>query len=205
MGVKPPADPLYFDGPDGLRRWFEEHHETATELWVGYHKKGTGRPSLTWPEAVDEALCFGWIDGVRYRVDEERFTQRFTPRTRKSTWSAVNIAKARELIAHGRMRPAGLAAFEARADERSAIYSYEQRHQATLSTEEEATFRGNAIAWAWFQARPTSFRKAAHWWIVSAKRPETRARRLATLIEDSAAGRLPKALTPPSRRPDRSG
>jgi uncharacterized protein YdeI (YjbR/CyaY-like superfamily) len=196
MAVKPPPDPTYFDGPDALRRWLEEHHETATELWVGYHRKSTGRPSLTWPEAVDEALCFGWIDGVRYSVDEERFTQRFSPRTRKSTWSAVNIAKARELIAEGRMRPAGLAAFEARADERTAIYSYEQRHAAVLAPDEEATFRANGPAWAWFRSKAPSYRQAAVWWVVSAKRPETRARRLATLIEDSAAGNLVRPLTP---------
>lgn len=205
MAVKPPRDPIYFGGPEDLRRWLEENHGTATELWVGYHRKATGRPSLTWPEAVDEALCFGWIDGVRYTVDAERFTQRFSPRTRKSTWSAVNIAKARELIAQGRMRPAGQGAFEARVDERSAIYSYEQRHRATLAPEEEATFRANAAAWSWFQSRPPSYRKAAQWWIVSAKRPETRARRLETLIEDSAAGRTAKPLTPPGRRPDRTG
>ena len=196
MAVKPPPDPVYFDGPQALQRWFEEHHQTATELWVGYHRKSTGRPSLTWSEAVDEALCFGWIDSVRYSVDAGRFTQRFTPRTKKSTWSAVNVARARELISTGRMRPAGLAAFEARADERTAIYAYEQRHAATLAPDEEATFRENGPAWAWFRSKAPSYRAAATWWVVSAKRPDTRARRLATLIEDSAAGDVVAPLRP---------
>ena len=200
MGVKPPLDPIYFESPAALRDWFDANHATATELWVGQHRKATGRPSLTWSETVDEALCVGWIDGVRYSVDSERFTQRFTPRRKGSNWSAVNIAKVRELTAEGRMRPAGLAAFEARSDARSGIYSYEQRGSATLEPAEEATFRANEAAWAWFEARGASYRQAATWWVVSAKRPETRARRLAALIEDSAAGRTIGPLTRPGDR-----
>ncbi len=196
MAPQPPVDPIYFESAAELRDWFDANHATATELWIGYHRKATGRPSLTWSEVVDEALCVGWIDGVRYSVDADRFTQRLTPRRRGSNWSAINIAKVEELIGQGRMRPAGLAAFAARSEERSAIYSYEQRHAATLEAAEEAEFRANAAAWAWFEARPRSYRQTATHWVVSAKRPETRARRLATLIEDSAAARPIGPLTP---------
>jgi uncharacterized protein YdeI (YjbR/CyaY-like superfamily) len=199
MGIEPPDDPIYFTSSADLRDWFDANHETATELWIGYHRKATGRPSPTWSETVDEALCVGWIDGVRYSVDGDRFMQRLTPRRKRSNWSAVNIAKVKQLTAEGRMRPAGLAAFEARSEERSAIYSYERRHEAALEPADEARFRGNDAAWAWFQARPASYRTAAVYWVVSAKRPETREKRLTTLIEDSAAGRTVKPLTPRSK------
>ena len=180
-----------------MRAWLEENHDRATELWVGFHKKGSGRPSITWPESVDEALCFGWIDGVRKSLGPESYMIRFTPRKARSTWSAVNIKRARELAAEGRMRPAGLKAFEARTDDRSAIYSYEQRHAARLDPEHEREFRANAKAWDWFQSRPPSYRKTATWWVVSAKREETRLRRLRTLIEDSAQGKTIRQLTRP--------
>lgn len=183
-----PHDVIYFESPAALRDWFDANHETATELWIGYHKKATGRPSLTWSQAVDEALCVGWIDGIRMRVDDERFVQRFTPRRTGSTWSAVNVAKVGALIAEGRMRPAGLAAFEARSADNTAIYSYEQP-ESTLTDEETARFQADPAAWADWQARPPSYRKAVLRWLTTAKRSETRARRLATLIEDSAAGR----------------
>lgn len=196
----PPANPIYFENPAGLRDWFEVNAATVTELWVGYYRKATGRPSLTWSEAVDEALCVGWIDGVRYSVDAERFTQRFTPRRKGSNWSAVNIAKIEALTKQGRMRPAGIAAFEARTAERSGAYSYEQRHLATLEPDEDARFREDTAAWAWFEKQAPGFRSGAVWWVTSAKRPETRAKRLATLIEDAAAGHKPKALTPPGER-----
>jgi uncharacterized protein YdeI (YjbR/CyaY-like superfamily) len=196
VAPKPPADPIYFESPAELRDWFDENHATASELWVGQFRKGTGRPTVSWSEAVDEALCVGWIDGVRYSVDAERFTQRFTPRRKGSNWSAINIAKVNTLTTQGRMRPAGLAAFEARSDERSAVYSYEQRHTATLAAEDEARFRADESAWRWFEKAPASYRTAATYWVVTAKRPETRARRLATLIEDSAAGRTVRPLTP---------
>ena len=169
-----------------MRDWLDANHATAAELWVGYHRKATGRPSLSWSEAVDEALCYGWIDGVRYSVDPERFTQRFTPRRKGSTWSAVNIAKVRELSAEGRMRPPGAEAFEARSDEKSVIYSYENRHQAAFSAEDEARFRANQAAWKWFSRQPPSYRTMATWFVVSAKRAATRQRRLETLIADSA-------------------
>jgi uncharacterized protein YdeI (YjbR/CyaY-like superfamily) len=193
---KPPPDPIFFSTPAELRAWFEANHETATELWHGSYKKATGKPTVSWSEAVDEALCVGWIDSVRYSLDAERSAQRFTPRRKGSNWSAVNIAKVKELTAQGRMRAAGLAAFEARSAARSGVYSYEQRHLAKLDPAEEAAFRANEAAWAWFQARPPSYRQPATYWVVTAKRPETRARRLATLIEDSAAGRPVKPLTP---------
>jgi uncharacterized protein YdeI (YjbR/CyaY-like superfamily) len=193
-------EPIYFDSPAAFRAWLEEHHETATELWVGYWKKATGKPSLVWSEAVDEALCFGWIDGVLRRVDDARHVQRFTPRKPTSNWSAINIAKVEKLRAEGRMFPAGEAAFARRRDDKSAIYSHEQRSNPQLEPGEQAQLEGNAAAWAYFSARPPSYRRPAIWWVISATRPETRARRLATLIEDSAAGRTIKPLTPPAKR-----
>jgi uncharacterized protein YdeI (YjbR/CyaY-like superfamily) len=191
------VDPTFFATPADFRDWFEVHHGDADELLVGFYKKGSGRPSITWPQSVDEALCFGWIDGIRRRIDDESYSIRFTPRRRRSVWSAVNIKRAGELIAEGRMTPAGLAAFEARDEERSAIYSYEQRHNAKLDPEQEARLRADPAVWEWFQSRTPSWQRAAVYWITSAKKPETRERRLATLIEDAAAGRMPKALTPP--------
>jgi uncharacterized protein YdeI (YjbR/CyaY-like superfamily) len=191
--------PIFFATPKDFRRWLDEHHADETELWVGYYKKGSGRPSITWPESVDEALCFGWIDGVRKSVDEESYAIRFTPRRARSTWSAVNIKRVQELIDLGRMRPAGLEAFEERAEERSGIYAYEQREKAELGEEFEGLFRANGAAWVFFQAQPAGYRKAATWWVVSAKREETRRRRLATLIEDSAQGQTIGPLTRPSK------
>jgi uncharacterized protein YdeI (YjbR/CyaY-like superfamily) len=180
---------VFFSTPAELRAWFEEHHETASELWVGYYKKASGRRSLTWSEVVDEALCFGWIDGKAQRIDEHRYRQRLTPRRPNSNWSAVNIAKVEKLRTEGRMTAAGEAAFAARRDDRSAVYSYERRHEAKLDAEQEATFRANPSAWEWFGAQSSSYRSLATFWVVSAKRPETRTRRLETLIECSAAGR----------------
>ncbi len=199
MSPKPtPHDVHYFETPDQLRDWFEAHGETETELWIGYHRKSTGRPSLTWSDTVDEALCAGWIDSVRYSVDDTRFAQRLTPRRKGSNWSAINVAKVGELTEQGRMRPAGLAAFEARTPEKTGTYSYE-REAAALEPDELATFQADATAWTGWQAMPPSYRRTATFWVVSAKRPETRARRLATLIEDSAAGRRIKPLAGPTR------
>jgi len=181
-------EPVFFAAPSEFRAWLEEHHERAGELLVGFHKKATGRPSMTWPESVDEALCFGWIDGVRRSLGPEAYTIRFTPRKARSTWSSVNIARAQELIAEGRMRPAGLRAFEARTDDRSAIYSYEQRQDPKLAPAEERELRADERAWEFFRAQPPSYRRPAIWWVVSAKRDETRRKRLRTLIEDSANG-----------------
>jgi len=199
MGVERPGDAIYFTSPEELRDWFDANHETATELWLGSYKKATGKPTVTWSEAVDEALCVGWIDSVRYSLDPERSAQRFTPRRKGSNWSAVNIAKVKALTDEGRMKPPGLVAFEARTDERSAVYSYERRHEAVFEPEQEALFRRNEAAWAWFEARGATYRTAATFWVVSAKRPETRAKRLDTLIEDSAARRTVKPLTPPGK------
>ncbi len=182
-----PDDVLFFATPDELRAWFDANHETADELWLGYHKKRTGRPTITWSEAVDEALCVGWIDSVRYSLDDDRSAQRFTPRRPGSTWSAINVRKVAELTAQGRMRPAGIAAFEARDPEKTEIYSYE-RESAALTAEETALLRGNEAAWTDWQRRPQSYRRTITYWIVSAKKPETRARRLDAMIEASAAG-----------------
>jgi uncharacterized protein YdeI (YjbR/CyaY-like superfamily) len=192
--------PKFFAAPLEFRAWLDEHHATAKELVVGFHKKGSGKPSITWPEAVDEALSFGWIDGVRQRIDDVSYTIRFTPRTVRSTWSAANIKRATELIEAGSMRPAGRKAFEARRDERSGIYSYEQRGKANLGREFERQFRSNTRAWEFFRAQPPGYRTTATYWVVSAKREETRRRRLATLIDDSAHERTVRPLTSPAKR-----
>ncbi len=191
-------EPTFFSTPAGFRDWLERNHADRRELLVGFYKKGSGRPGITWPQSVDEALCFGWIDGVRRSLGEEAYTIRFTPRQARSIWSAVNVKRARELIEEGRMTPAGVAAFEARADDRTATYSYEQRRAAALDGDQEQRFRAAPEAWEWFQARPPSYRRAAIHWVTSAKRPETRERRLQALIEDSAAGRPVKPLTRPA-------
>jgi uncharacterized protein YdeI (YjbR/CyaY-like superfamily) len=178
----------YFATPEEFRAWLEASHGREDELWVGFHRKATGEPSLTWPESVDEALCFGWIDGLRRSVDDRRYRIRFTPRRPKSNWSAVNIQRANALIEEGRMRPAGLAAFEARDDERSRVYSYE-RENAAFTPEIEKRFRANEPAWSYWKAQPPHYRRAVTHWVVSAKREATRERRMETLIADCAAGR----------------
>ena len=195
-----PHDAIFFESPEQLRDWFDANHETASELWLGYHKKASGLPSVTWQQAVDEALCVGWIDSVRYSLNDVDSAQRFTPRRKRSIWSAINTKRATELIAEGRMRPAGLAAFEARTPERTAVYSYE-RPEAALTEDELAAFRGDAAAWADLERRSPSYRRTALFWVVSAKRPETRARRLATLIADCRAGRRIAVLGDDRRRP----
>ena len=192
--------PRFFATPSEFRAWLDEHHAMAKELLVGFHKKASGKPSISWPEAVDEALSFGWIDGVRRSIDDVSYTNRFTPRTARSTWSVRNIERAKELIAQGRMHPAGRKAFEARRDNRSAIYSYEQRGQAKLGRAFERQFRSNTKAWEFFQAQPPGYRMTATYWVVSAKREETRRRRLETLIDDSAHGRTVSPLTSPAKR-----
>jgi uncharacterized protein YdeI (YjbR/CyaY-like superfamily) len=188
-----PRDVRFLTTAAALRDWFDANHALATELWLGYHRKSTGRSDLDWSAAVDEALCVGWIDGVRYRLDETTFAQRFTPRRKGSTWSAINVAKVEALTREGRMRPAGLAAFAARTPEKTAIYSYE-RAEATLTEAETAALQAVPAAWADWQTRPPSYRKGATHWVTSAKQPTTRARRLAALIEDSAAGRKVKPM-----------
>ena len=181
-------EPTFFPTPAAFRRWLKKNHRTARELFVGFYKKGTGRPSITWPEAVDEALCFAWIDGVRRSLDDESYVIRFTPRRPGSNWSLINIRKVKALIREGRMQPAGLAAFEARKAEKSGVYSFEQRENAKLDRKAEAKFKANKAAWKFFQSQPPGYRKVAVFYVMSAKREETRAKRLQTLIDDSAAG-----------------
>ena len=189
-------DVKFFKTPAEFRRWLQTHHAKSDEVWVGFHKKASGKPSLTWPESVDEALCFGWIDGVRKSVDATSYKNRFTPRRAGSIWSAVNIRRAKALIKDGRMTPAGLAAFKLRDEARSVVYSYE-RSQAELGEGYERKLRANKRAWSYFQAQPPGYRKTAAWWIISAKREETRLRRLQILIDNSAAGRPVPPLTRP--------
>jgi uncharacterized protein YdeI (YjbR/CyaY-like superfamily) len=189
---------IYFGSPAAFRRWLEANHAKASELLVGYWKRETGRPSLTWPESVDEALSFGWIDGVRRSVDERRYTIRFTPRRPGSSFSAVNLARIEKLQREGRLRPAGRAAFEARpvGDTRPRA-SYEQAKASRLTPAQERGFRANRRAWAYFQSQPPHYRRTCVFWVTSARRNETRARRLAALVRDSAAGRW----VGPMRRP----
>ena len=191
-------DVRFFDSPSDLRRWLEEHHATAKELWIGFYKKSANRTAVTYPEALDQALCFGWIDGVRRSVDELSYTNCFTPRKKGSTWSLVNIKRVGELSALGLMHPAGLEAFEQRDEEKSKQYSYEQRGHK-LDEPLEALFRQNEPAWAFFQAQSPWYRRTASWWVISAKKEETRLKRLATLIEDSANGRRLAMLSRPAK------
>jgi len=171
----------YFASGAEFGRWLEKHHSAKTELWVGFHKKHTTRPSLTWPESVDEALCRGWIDGIRKRVDKARYTIRFTPRKPGSIWSAVNIRRAEELITQGRMRPRGLEAFRARREDRARVYSYEQGGPK-LGAAHVRRFKSRPKAWTFFRTRSDAYRRTASWWVVSAKREETRDKRLGVLI-----------------------
>jgi uncharacterized protein YdeI (YjbR/CyaY-like superfamily) len=189
LSSKPALKPRFFATPAELRAWLRENHAVLSELWVGFYKRGSGRPSITWPESVDQALCFGWIDGVRKSLDESSYVIRFTPRKPSSTWSAINIKRARELAEEELMSPSGLAACERRSDERSAIYSYEQRKLAEFSEAQKKRFAANRKAWAFFQNQPPWYRRTATFWVTSAKKEETQAKRLATLIEASAKQR----------------
>jgi uncharacterized protein YdeI (YjbR/CyaY-like superfamily) len=188
-------DPTYFASPADLRRWLRTHHASTRELWVGFYKKATGIASITWPESVDEALCYGWIDGLRKRVDDVRYMIRFTPRRPISHWSAVNLGRVQVLIETRRMRPAGLTAFVERNLAKSQQYAYETR-PTELPPDYLKRLKANRPAWAFFQAQRPSYRRAATWWVVSAKRDETKHRRLDRLIDDSAAGRAVPPLTP---------
>ena len=187
--------PTFFKSPADLRKWFAAHHGTATELWVGYHKKSSGSPSVTWPESVDEALCVGWIDGVRKGLDETRYTIRFTPRKPRSIWSVINIDRAKEMIELGRMRPAGLAAFEKREANRSGIYAYEQRGD-TLPEPYARRLKKNKTASAFFQKQSASYRKKCYWRVVSAKQEATRLKRLDALIDAWTRGETVPDSTP---------
>jgi uncharacterized protein YdeI (YjbR/CyaY-like superfamily) len=184
----------FFRVPADWRAWLGAHAGQETELWVGFHKRGSGETCMTWPESVDQALCFGWIDGRRQSIDATRYRIRFSPRKASSIWSTVNIARVAELGEQGLMQPAGLAAFARRREARSGIYSHEQAGEPELEAAQEALFKQRPGAWDFLQAQAPSYRKAALWWVVNAKRGETRERRLATLIEDSAAGRQVRHL-----------
>jgi uncharacterized protein YdeI (YjbR/CyaY-like superfamily) len=180
--------PKFFRTPADLRAWLETNHATATELWIGFYTKDSGKLSITWPESVDQALCFGWIDGIRKRVDEISYQIRFTPRRRGSIWSATNIKRAKELVTQKQMRPTGLKAFAARIENKSGIYSYEQR-STELSQRYAKLLKKNKAAWNFFEKQPPSYRKMIGWWIISAKKEETRMARLAKLISESAKGK----------------
>ena len=182
-------NPVFFESPLALRRWFARHASTAPELVVGYMKRGTGVPSITWPESVDEALCVGWIDGVRHRIDDERYQIRFTPRRRGSNWSNINIRRVAELKKAGRMKTAGLKAFAERDKSKAALGSYEQRTKAKLSPQDIKTFKRNAAAWKYYSNLTPGYLQLVNWWITTAKRPETRAKRLNTLIHACAEER----------------
>jgi len=183
------AKPTFFAEPDQFRAWLAKHHATAPELLVGFYKRDSGKPSITWPESVDQALCFGWIDGVRKRVDDVSNTIRFTPRRAGSNWSSINIKRVGELDGLGHMQEAGLAAFAKRTDDKSRIYFYEQRHTASLAPEHQKKLEGNRKAWAFFQAQPPGYQRLMAFWVVSAKKEETRVKRLQRLIDESTKGR----------------
>jgi uncharacterized protein YdeI (YjbR/CyaY-like superfamily) len=187
--------PVFFRAPADLRDWFDRNHAAASELLVGYHKTATGRPSVTWPQSVDEALCVGWIDGVRRSLGAEAYTIRFTPRRPRSVWSAVNIRKISALKAAGRLKPAGAKAFERRDEERSRIYSYERA--IPMPPALERLLRANKKAWSYFSSRPPYYRRAASAWVAGAKKEATRLKRLAQLIADSSAGRDIKQMRRP--------
>ena len=193
-GTLTPTDVTHFEAAQAFRAWLAEHHATRDCLWVGYWKKGTGRPSVTWEESVDEALCFGWIDGIRKRVDDEAYTVRFTPRRPRSHWSNRNLERYADLEAKGLIHDSGRAAFERRRPELSGAYSFEQEEPPALSAAYEARLRENGAAWADWHSRAAGYRRLATHWVMSAKREETRERRLRALIEDCAAGRKIKPL-----------
>ena len=174
----------FFRTPADFRKWLEKHHGSNRELWVGYYKTSSGKASMTWPESVDEALCFGWIDGLRKSVDASSYSIRFTPRRPASIWSAVNVKRVQELTGQGRMRPAGVQAFAKKKENRSGIYSYEQR-SATLVEPYASRLKKNRAAWDFFRAQPPGYQKAMNWWVVSAKREATRRKRLKQLTEDN--------------------
>jgi uncharacterized protein YdeI (YjbR/CyaY-like superfamily) len=187
----------FFATPAAFRAWLEEHHADTAQLVVGFHKVGSGTPSITWPEAVDQALCFGWIDGIRRGLDETSYAIRFTPRKAQSIWSARNIGRVEELTRSGMMRPTGLAAFEARSPERSGIYSFEQG-PVSLDPDFERELKADRRAWDFFRSQAPWYRRAATHWVMSAKRNDTRRRRMTSLIEHSAVG---QTVPPLARRP----
>ncbi len=176
--------PTFFPTQTDFRQWLEANHERETELLVGFYKVGSGKPSMNWSESVDQALCFGWIDGIRRSVDAESYSIRFTPRKPKSVWSAVNIKKIEELTKQGLMKPAGIAAFAKREESRSGIYAYENKPEK-LPDEFEKQFRANEKAWNFFEKQPNGYRKTMFYWVMSAKQEATRLSRLQRLIDES--------------------
>ena len=199
---KPPhaaREPLFFDDAAAFRRWLEKNHATETELLLGFLKKRPGRTSLTYFEALDEALCFGWIDGVKRSLDADRYCQRFSPRKPKSIWSLVNVRKVEALKTAGLMAPPGLKSFEARDAKRTGLYSFEQRKTFHFDRASAKTFRSNAPAWTFWSAQPPGYRRLTTFWVMSAKKPETRQRRLERLIADSRAGRRVGILERPKK------
>ena len=183
------TSPKFFARPGAFRRWLERNAGSASSLLVGFHKVQSGKPSMSWSESVDEALCFGWIDGVRKSLGKDAYTIRFSRRRPGSIWSAINIAKAKALEKQGRMTAAGLGAFAKRIARKSVVYSYEQQGIAVLTLAERRTFKANAAAWTFFERTTPGYRKVIFHWITTAKRPETRAKRLARLIDESGKGK----------------
>ena len=180
--------PVFFATPEQFRAWLRTHHKTAAELWVGYYRKDSGKPSITWQESVDEALCFGWIDGIRKKISDEAYTNRFTPRRAGSNWSAINIAKVKQLTKQKRMQPAGLAAFAKRTDAKSRVYTYEQASHA-LDKDLEKRFRASRNAWTFFEKQPPYYRKLMTGWLNGARQEATRLRRLEKLMAACERGK----------------
>jgi len=184
---------LFFPTQKDLRKWFEKNHKKEKELFVGYYKISSGKPSVTWSESVDEAICFGWIDGIRRSVDEESYCIRFTPRNPKSNWSAINIKKVEELTRLGLMKPEGVKAFSFRKEEKSKIYSYENP-AVGFEKSYEKKFKANKQAWKYFQSTAPSYQKTTMRWVMSAKQDVTRLKRLEELIRDCTLGQKIKAM-----------
>lgn len=189
-------DPVFFKNPNELRKWFEANHKSIKSVWVGFYKKDTGIESITWPESVDQALCFGWIDGIRKKVDEKSYKIRFTPRNPKSHWSAINLEKIKELKKSGRMKPEGLKIYKLRNKENQRKASYESNPKA-LSPELKDMLKGNVKAYTYFKSMAPSYQRITIHWIMSAKQEATRHKRLNILIESSLEGKK----VPPLRRP----
>jgi uncharacterized protein YdeI (YjbR/CyaY-like superfamily) len=195
-----PPKPTFFPAPVDFRAWLKAHHHKFRELLVGFHKKDSGKPSITWPESVEVALCFGWIDGVRKSLNETSYTIRFTPRKPTSNWSAINIDLVRKLTRQGLMHPAGLKAFAARSEKKSGIYSYEQRKSARFSREHEKQFRTNTPAWKFFRSQAPWYQRVCTYWVISAKRQETKLKRLSELMGHSQNQRRIPQLIPTKKK-----
>ena len=195
-----PPKPTFFPTPADFRAWLEAHHDKFRELLVGFYKKDSGKPSITWPESVAVALCFGWIDGVRKSIDETSYTIRFTPRKPTSTWSSINISLVRDLTKKGLIHPAGLKAFAARSAKKSGIYAYEQRKSAQFTREQAKQFRANKAAWEFFCSQAPWYQRVCTYWVISAKKEETRLKRFSLLIEHSQNRRTLPHLTPRKKR-----